>query len=66
LQSFPFAAIRANWIRITVQSVWNAEVTNDQEPFDELAIDDITVIGYPAPDTTTSTTTAEETTTTGG
>jgi hypothetical protein len=66
LQSFPFAAIRANWIRITVQSVWNAEVTNDQEPFDELAIDDITVIGYPAPDTTTSTTGAEETTTTGG
>jgi hypothetical protein len=66
LQSFPFAAIRANWIRITVQSVWNAEVTADQEPFDELAIDDITVIGYPAPDTTTSTTGAEETTTTGG
>ena len=55
LQSFPFAAIRANWIRITVQSVWNAEVTNDQEPFDELAIEEITVIGYPAPDTTTST-----------
>ena len=68
LQSFPFAAIRANWIRITVQSVWNAEVVEDTEPFDELAIAEITVIGYPAPDTTTSTTTAgdEETTTTGG
>lgn len=66
LQSFPFAAIRANWIRITVQSVWNAEVVNDQEPFDELAVADITVIGYPAPDTTTSTSETEETTTTGG
>jgi hypothetical protein len=68
LQSFPFAAIRANWIRITVQSVWNAEVVEDTEPFDELAIAEITVIGYPAPDTTTSTTDSvgEETTTTGG
>jgi hypothetical protein len=66
LQSFPFAAIRANWIRITVQSVWNAEVVNDQEPFDELAVADITVIGYPAPDTTTSTSESGETTTTGG
>ena len=66
LQSFPFAAIRANWIRVTVQSVWNAEVVNDQEPFDELAIADITVIGYPAPDTTTSTSETEGATTTGG
>ena len=66
LQSFPFAAIRANWIRITVQSVWPAEVVNDQEPFDELAIADITVIGTPAPDTVTTTTGSAATTTTGG
>ncbi|MGH8926753.1 MAG: hypothetical protein ACRDWH_00255 [Acidimicrobiia bacterium] len=66
LQSFPFAAIRANWIRITIRSVYNAEVVEEQEPFDELAIDDITVIGYPAPDTTTSTAGTEETTTTTG
>jgi hypothetical protein len=67
LQSFQFAAIRANWIRITVQSVYSAEVVNEQEPFDELAIDDITVIGYPAPDTTGSNTatTSGGTTTTG-
>ncbi|MGQ0849803.1 MAG: hypothetical protein ACT4OP_11935 [Actinomycetota bacterium] len=55
-QSFEFAAIRANWIRITVQSVYPAEVVEDQEPFDELAIEGITVIGYPAPDTSTNTT----------
>jgi hypothetical protein len=66
LQSFPFAAIRANWIRITVQSVWPAEVVNDQEPFDELAIADITVIGSPAPDTVTTTTPAGTTTSSGG
>ena len=37
-------------------------------PHDELAIAEITVIGYAAPDTTTSTTNTgdEETTTTGG
>lgn len=67
LQSFQFAAIRANWIRITVQSVYAAEVVNEQEPFDELAIDDITVIGYPAPDTSgTGGGTGGTTTTTAG
>lgn len=67
LQSFQFAAIRANWIRVTVLSVYAAEVVNEQEPFDEMAIDDITVIGYPAPDTTGNNAIGTEaTTTTGG
>jgi hypothetical protein len=64
LQSFRFAAIRTNSIRITVQSVYAAEVVDQQEPFDELAIDDITVIGYPAPDPTGTNTTGTEATTT--
>jgi hypothetical protein len=50
-----------------VQSVYAAEVVNEQEPFDELAIDDITVIGYPAPDTSgTGGGTGGTTTTTAG
>jgi len=48
---FNFAAIRANWVRITVTSAYPAEVVNDFEPFDELAISEITIIGYPALDT---------------
>jgi hypothetical protein len=64
-QGFDFATIRANFIIITVQSVYQAEVVEGTEPFDELAIEEITVIGRPA-ETTTNTTTADSTTTTGG
>jgi hypothetical protein len=50
-QQFNFAAIRANWVRITITTAYAAEVVNDFEPFDELAISEITIIGYPALDT---------------
>ncbi|MDP3984655.1 MAG: zinc ribbon domain-containing protein [Acidimicrobiia bacterium] len=67
-QSLQFAAIRANWIEITVQSAWDAEVVGDATPFEDLAIDEITVIGYPARDTTapSETTTSGTTDTTAG
>ena len=63
-QGFDFATIRANFIIITVQSVYQAEVVEGTEPFDELAIEEITIIGRRAEATTTATTGA--TTTTGG
>lgn len=62
LQEFNFAVIRSNSITITIISVYPAEVVGEFEPFDELAIGEITVIGYPALDT--STTTPSETTVT--
>jgi hypothetical protein len=55
-QGFDFATIRANFIIITVQSVYQAEVVEGTEPFDELAIEEITVIGRPAEVTSTATT----------
>jgi hypothetical protein len=64
-QCFDFATIRANFIIVTVQSVYQAEVFEGTEPFDELAIEEITVIGHPA-DTTTNTSAAVTTSTTGG
>ncbi len=42
----PFAAIDADWIEITIESAYNAEVV-DGNNFTELAIDGITVIGRP-------------------
>jgi hypothetical protein len=65
-QGFDFATIRANFIIISVQSVYQAEVVDGTEPFDELAIDEITVIGRRAEATATATTSSGETTTTGG
>jgi hypothetical protein len=66
-QGFDFATIRANFIIIVVRSVYQAEVVNGTEPFDELAIDEITVIGRRAEAINTATTAADsETTTTGG
>ena len=62
-QGFDFATLRANFIVITVQSVYQAEVVNGTEPFDELAIEGITVIGRRAEATTAPT---GATTTTGG
>ena len=60
-QGFDFATIRANFIIITVQSVYQAEVVEGTEPFDELAIEEITVIGRRA-EATTNTTNTETTT----
>jgi hypothetical protein len=66
-QGFDFATIRANFIIIVVRSVYQAEVVNGTEPFDELAIDEITDIGRRAEAINTATTAADsETTTTGG
>ncbi|MEX1125394.1 MAG: zinc ribbon domain-containing protein [Acidimicrobiia bacterium] len=42
-----FAAINTNWIEITIESAYNAEVT-DGNVFTELAIQEITVIGRPS------------------
>ncbi|MEX2622240.1 MAG: zinc ribbon domain-containing protein [Acidimicrobiia bacterium] len=54
LQEFNFAVIRSNDITITILSVYPAEVVGEFEPFDELAINEITVVGYPALDTSTT------------
>ena len=62
-QSFDFATIRANFIEITIQSVYQAEVVDGEEPFDELAIEEISVIGRPV-QTTTNTTDPDTATTT--
>ncbi|HLF44095.1 MAG TPA: zinc ribbon domain-containing protein [Acidimicrobiia bacterium] len=43
----PFAAIDADWIEITIESAYTAEV-NEGNVFTELAIQEITVIGYPS------------------
>jgi hypothetical protein len=62
LQTFPFAAIRSNSITITIQSVYPAEVFNGREPYNELAIQEVTVIGYKPLDTVTTTTAGTTTT----
>jgi len=64
-QGFDFATLSANFIIINVQSVYQAEVVEGTEPFDELAIEQITIIGRRA-ETTPSATTTGATTTTGG
>jgi hypothetical protein len=59
-QSLDFAAISTNRLTITVLGVYEAQVVEDQI-FDELAIDEIVVLGYryqAVTETTTSTTAA--------
>lgn len=53
-QNVNYAALNANWIEITVESAYQAQVVNDNV-FGELAIDEITVIGRPANPVTTTT-----------
>ncbi|CAN5687710.1 hypothetical protein BH18ACT6_BH18ACT6_25500 [soil metagenome] len=64
-QGFDFATISANFLIINVQSVYQAEVVEGTEPFDELAIEEITVIGRRA-EATANTSNEETTSTTGG
>lgn len=47
LQSFPFAAVDANWIEFEIQTAYTAQVI-DGNVFRELAIDEITIIGRTA------------------
>ena len=47
LQTINYAAVNANWIEITIQSAFLAEVV-EENVFRELAIDEITVWGRPA------------------
>jgi len=46
-QTFGYAAVNANWITFTIESAYNAEVT-DGNVFRELAIQEITIFGRPA------------------
>ncbi|MGB7859519.1 MAG: zinc-ribbon domain-containing protein [Acidimicrobiia bacterium] len=55
LQTVNFAAVNANWVEITVQSAYQAEIIDDNV-FRELAIAEITVWGRPSNPTTTATT----------
>lgn len=58
-QTINYAAVNANWIEITVQSAYQAEII-DENTFRELAIREITVWGRPSnpsSDETTGTTT---------
>lgn len=55
LQNLNYAAVNANWIEITIQSAYQAEVS-DGNVYRELAIAGITVWGRPANPTTTETT----------
>jgi hypothetical protein len=45
----PFAAVNADWIEITIESAYPAEV-QEGNVFRELAIQEITVIGRPSTD----------------
>gem|GEM_PF-407365 len=59
-QTINYAAVNANWIEITIQSAYQAEVVDDNI-FRELAISEITVWGRPsnpASDSTSDNTTA--------
>jgi len=56
LQNINYAAVNANWIEITVQSAYQAEVIDDNV-FRELAISEITVWGRPANPTSDDTST---------
>lgn len=46
-QTIRFAAMNANWVQFTIESAWTAEVVDDNV-FEELSIDEITIIGRPA------------------
>lgn len=59
LQSITYATLDANWIEITIQSAWPAELADDNI-WQEIAIAEITVIGRPAnPATATTSPTTE-------
>lgn len=47
LQTVTYATLDANWIEITIQSAWPAELVEDNI-WQEIAIDEITVWGRPA------------------
>lgn len=53
-QIIPFSSLETFQVTITVQSVWDAELVEEQV-FTELAIDEIEVIGRPATGATTTT-----------
>ena len=55
LQTITYATLDANWIEITIQSAWPAELAEDNI-WQEIAIDEITVWGRPANPTTQTTT----------
>lgn len=54
LQTITYATLDANWIEITIQSAWPAELAEDNI-WQEIAIDEITVWGRPANPTTQTT-----------
>lgn len=54
LQTITYATLDANWIEITIQSAWPAELVEDNI-WQEIAIDEITVWGRPANATTQTT-----------
>ncbi|MGH8912449.1 MAG: zinc-ribbon domain-containing protein [Acidimicrobiia bacterium] len=67
VQEIDFSSLNTQQVTITVNSVWNAEIV-DENVFTELAIDEIEVIGRPvtgtsAPTDTTGTTGTSETST---
>jgi hypothetical protein len=62
-QSIPYAAIDTNWIEITIESDYPAEVVDDNV-FTEMAIQEIRVIGRPATTGTTGSPSATATSTT--
>lgn len=53
LQTITYATLDANWIEITIQSAWPAELVEDNI-WQEIAIDEITIWGRPANPTTPS------------
>lgn len=54
-QLIDYAAVNANWIEITIETAYQAEV-KDGNVFREIAINEITIIGRPATPTTEGTT----------
>ncbi len=54
LQTVTYATLDANWIEITIQSAWPAELVDDNI-WQEIAINEITVWGRPANATTPTT-----------
>lgn len=64
LQTITYATLDANWIEITIQSAWPAEVVDDNV-WQEIAIDEITVWGRPANPSPTDTAATTSTTTDG-
>lgn len=55
LQTITYATLDANWIEITIQSAWPAELVDDNI-WQEIAIEEITIWGRPANPTTPTTT----------